>query len=178
MITSEAKHNMPNHDKFNTGFSWRNPIHLLAFGLGAGKAPVIPGTFGSLPAIPLYFLLENLTIWPYLGVVFVMFFLGVYVCHITSRDMGVHDHSGIVFDEIVGMLITYIALPAGWIWLVTGFVLFRIFDIWKPFPIRQVDKNMGGGMGIMFDDVLAGIYALLTLQAIYYGMDYFNMINV
>lgn len=169
---------MLNHNKSNTGFSWLNPIHLLAFGLGAGKAPVIPGTFGSLPAIPLYFLLENLTIWPYLGVVFVMFIVGVYVCHITSRDMGVHDHSGIVFDEIVGMLITYIALPAGWVWLVTGFVLFRIFDIWKPFPIRQVDKNMGGGMGIMFDDVLAGIYALLTLQAIYYGMGYFNVINV
>jgi len=168
---------MHNNTKPVTGFSWFNPIHLLAFGFGLGRMPFIPGTFGSLLGIPLYLILDGLTIWPYLGVTLVLFIVGVIVCDITSRDLGVHDHSGIVIDEVVGMLITYILLPSGWIWLLIGFVLFRIFDIWKPFPIRQVDKNMGGGIGIMFDDVLAGIYAALTLQAIYHGMNIFSAVN-
>lgn len=152
--------------KSRSGFSWLNPLHLLAFGFGLGKIPVMPGTFGSLLGIPAYLLLGDLLLWQYVTVVIVLFIFGIVICQTTSRDMGGHDHPGIVFDEVVGMLVSYIALPQGWGWLLAGFVLFRLFDIWKPFPIYIVDKKMKGGTGIMFDDVLAGLYALLSLQLI------------
>ena len=92
------------------------------------------------------------------------FGLGVYLCQYTSAALGVHDHSGIVWDEFVGFWITMIAVPVTWQWIVAGFVLFRVFDIVKPWPVKVVDKRMTGGFGIMFDDVLAGLYALACLQ--------------
>ena len=151
--------------------NWRNPLHLLAFGLGSGGLPKAPGTFGTLAAIPLYLLLQPLSLLPYLAVVVVMFLFGIWLCDTVSRDLGVHDHGGIVWDEWVGLLITLIAAPAGWFWLLLGFTLFRLFDIWKPWPIGWLDKRVGGGLGIMLDDVLAGVYALLLLQlaARYWG---------
>lgn len=143
-----------------------NPIHCLAFGFGSGLAPKAPGTFGTLLAVPLYFLLSQLSLLPYILVVVIAFAIGIYLCGRTATDLGVHDHPGIVWDEFVGFWITMIAAPAGWLWVVIGFILFRLFDIWKPWPIRFFDKNVESGLGIMIDDVLAGIYALLVLQLI------------
>ena len=100
--------------------------------------------------------------------ILVAFVLGVYLCERTSRDLGVHDHGGIVWDEFVGLWITLILVPPGWGWVLLGFVLFRLFDILKPQPIGWADKRVAGGFGIMIDDVLAGIYAWGVLQACYW----------
>jgi phosphatidylglycerophosphatase A len=138
----------------------------LAFGFGSGLAPKAPGTFGTLLAVPLYILLSQLSLLPYILVVVIAFAVGIYLCGRTATDLGVHDHPGIVWDEFVGFWITMIAAPAGWLWVFIGFILFRLFDIWKPWPIRFFDKNVESGLGIMIDDVLAGIYALMVLQLI------------
>ncbi len=143
---------------------WRNPVHFLAFGFGSGLAPKAPGTFGTLVAVPLYLLMTLLPLWGYLLVLVASAVLGIYLCGRTARDMGVHDHPGIVWDEFVGFWITMLLVPTDWYWILAGFVLFRLFDIWKPWPIRVVDQRVEGGLGIMLDDVLAGIYALLVLQ--------------
>jgi len=143
---------------------WRNPVHFLAFGCGAGAIPVAPGTFGTLVAIPLYLILQPLPLLYYLLVVAVMAVFGIWLCGRTAADIGVHDHGGIVWDEIVGYLLTMIAAPSGWLSVVLGFALFRLFDITKPWPIRLADRRLGGGFGIMFDDVLAAVYAGLLLQ--------------
>ena len=147
---------------------WRNPIHFLAFGFGSGAIPFAPGTFGTLVAIPIYLLMWKLELWLYITIVILLFTVGVGICHKTSRDIGVHDHSGIVWDEIVGFLIVMIAVPRYWLWIVVGFLLFRLFDIWKPWPIKWLDKKVTGGFGVMIDDVLAGVYAWIVLQVIIY----------
>lgn len=147
----------------------RNPIHLLAFGLGSGCAPKAPGTFGTLAAIPFWWLLlQDAPLIPYLCVLISGFALGVYLCEQTSKDLGVHDHGGIVWDEWIGLWITYIALPAGIEWIIIGFALFRFFDIIKPWPIKWLDQKVHGGFGIMIDDVLAGIFALVCVQGLAY----------
>jgi len=148
---------------------WRNPVHFLAFGLGSGAAPVAPGTFGTLAAIPLYLLLAPLPLWGYLLAVVAVSLLGIWLCDRTSRDLGVHDHPGIVWDEFAGYLVTMIAAPSGWLWIAVGFVLFRLFDILKPWPIRWIDRQVHGGFGIMLDDLLAGVFAALVLQAVVWG---------
>lgn len=145
---------------------WRNPVHFLAFGLGSGAAPYAPGTFGTLAAIPIYLLLLAFPFWVYLVVMLAMLLVGIWLCDVTSKDLGVHDHSGIVWDEFVGYLITMIAAPSGWLWVVAGFFLFRFFDVVKPWPVRVADRKVGGGWGIMLDDILAGVYAWLALQII------------
>jgi phosphatidylglycerophosphatase A len=146
----------------------RKTVHFLAFGFGSGKAPVAPGTFGTLAAIPLYLLLRPFSLPVYAVVVAAMFVVGVWLCRATERDLGVHDHPGIVWDEIVGYLITMFMAPAGWEWMVLGFFLFRLFDIWKPFPIRQLERRVRGGFGNMLDDALAGFYSLAVLQGTVY----------
>lgn len=144
---------------------WSNPIHFLAFGLGSGAAPYAPGTFGTLAVIPLYLLLVSYLTWPiYAVVVTLMFFLGVWLCDRTEKDIGTHDHSGIVWDEFVGYLVTMFYAPAGWLWIIIGFFLFRLFDIWKPYPIRQLERRYRNGFGNMIDDVVAGLYAGIVLQ--------------
>ena len=145
---------------------WRRVVHFFAFGFGSGKAPVAPGTFGTLVGIPAYLLLQPLAIYIYVAVVAGMFAVGVWLCHVTERDLGVHDHPGIVWDEIVGYLITMFMAPAGWMWMALGFVLFRLFDIWKPFPIRQIERRIQGGFGNMLDDALAALCAWVVMQAI------------
>jgi phosphatidylglycerophosphatase A len=145
---------------------FRNPIHFLAFGFGSGAAPVAPGTFGTLAAVPCYLLLMQLPLTGYLIAVLLAFAFGIWVCERTSQDLGVHDHGGIVWDEFVGYWLTMIAAPPGWQWWLIGFVLFRFFDILKPFPINYFDKHMKGGLGIMVDDVLAGSFAWLCLQVL------------
>ena len=149
----------------------RKLAHFLAFGFGAGKAPVAPGTFGTLVGIAAYLLLQPLSALSYVVTVLALFALGVWLCQVTERDLKVHDHPGIVWDEIVGYLITMFMAPAGWAWIVAGFLLFRLFDIWKPFPIRQLERRIQGGFGNMLDDELAGLYSLAVLQGIVYLMD-------
>lgn len=147
----------------------RNPVHLLAFGLGSGCAPKAPGTFGTLAAIPFWWLfLQDVPLIPYLCVLIAGFAFGVYLCEQTSKDLGVHDHGGIVWDEWIGLWITFLALPAGIEWIVIGFALFRFFDILKPWPIKWLDEKVHGGFGIMIDDVLAGIFALICVQGIFW----------
>lgn len=147
-----------------------NPIHFLAFGFGSGLAPFAPGTFGTLIAIPLYLLMLNLSFSMYLLLVAIVCIIGVWICDKSSKMLGVHDHSGIVWDEFAGFFITMLAAPAGWIWIVAGFALFRLFDIWKPWPISWLDKKVEGGLGIMVDDIVAGIYALICLQLIHFAL--------
>ena len=146
----------------------RNPLHLLSLGFGSGLAPVAPGTFGTLAAVPLYLLIAQLALPYYLAIVALGFAAGVYLCSYTSAALGVHDHGGIVWDEFVGFWITMIAVPVTWQWIVAGFVLFRVFDIVKPWPVKIADTKMTGGLGIMLDDVLAGLYALGCLQIALY----------
>lgn len=143
---------------------WRNPIHFIAFGFGSGTLPKMPGTWGTVVAIPIYLLMTHLPLWGYLALTTVLILISFVICDITARDIGVHDHPGIVLDEIVGYLLTMILVPTGWFWVISGFILFRIFDIWKPFPIRWVDRKVKGGVGIVVDDLLAGVYAWLILQ--------------
>jgi len=143
---------------------WSNPVHLLAFGLGSGATPKAPGTAGTLAAVPLYLLLQPLSAISYLLVVVAMFVVGIWLCGKTSKDLGVHDHGGIVWDEWVGLLVTLWLAPPGWLWVLPGFALFRIFDILKPWPIGWLDRQVSGGLGIMLDDLLAGLYAFGLLQ--------------
>lgn len=144
----------------------RDLRHFFALGLGSGLVPKAPGTMGTVAAVPFFLLLQGLPLWGYLLVVFFAFMVGIWLCDTTANHLGVHDHPGIVWDEFVGYWLTMAAAPTGWQWVVLGFCLFRIFDILKPWPIRQIDRRVGGGFGIMFDDVLAGIYAWLVLHAV------------
>lgn len=142
----------------------RNPIHLLAAGFGSGLAPRAPGTFGTLAALPFWWVLQQLgTPW-YWGVVGAAFLVGIYLCGRTARDLRTHDHGAIVWDEFVGLWIALAWAPAQWLWVTAGFLLFRLFDIWKPWPISWCDRRVRGGFGIMLDDVLAGALALVVLQ--------------
>ncbi|GAB4288036.1 MAG: phosphatidylglycerophosphatase A [Thiohalomonadaceae bacterium] len=144
----------------------RNPAHLLSFGFGSGLASKAPGTFGTLVAVPFYWLLSDLRLAPYLALVMAAAMLGVWLCDYTAAALGEHDHPAIVWDEVVGYFITMTAAPSGWHWLLLGFVLFRLFDILKPWPIRWADRHVHGGLGIMLDDVLAGMMAWLVLQGV------------
>lgn len=141
----------------------KDPVHLLALGFGSGLAPVAPGTFGTLVGVVAVFFVHPLPLILELAVIVAAFVAGIWLCGESARRLGVHDHPGIVWDEITGMLITMAFAPDGWIWIAAGFVLFRFFDILKPWPIRKLDHGMAGGLGIMLDDVLAGVYAGLLL---------------
>ena len=143
-----------------------HPVDSLALGFGSGLVPVGPGTAGTVVAIPIYLLLQPLDLAVYLAVVAVSFIAGIGICAHTANRLGVHDHPGIVWDEIVGYLVTMTAAPTGWEWVAAGFVLFRVFDIAKPWPIRWLDKHVHGGLGIMLDDLLAGVFAAAVLQGI------------
>ncbi len=142
----------------------RRLVHLLAQGFGAGRLPVAPGTFGTLVGIPFYIVLSALAPWLYAAGVALLFGLGIWFAEVTGRDLGAHDHQSIVWDEVVGFLITMFLAPPGWLWVVAGFALFRLFDIWKPYPIRLIDRRLANGLGCMLDDALAGVYALAVLQ--------------
>jgi phosphatidylglycerophosphatase A len=140
-----------------------HPVDLLALGFGSGLVPKGPGTAGTVVAIPVYLLMESLPVNFYIALVLALFLAGIPVCAHTAQRMGVHDHPGIVWDEIVGYLVTMTFAPAGWLWIAIGFVLFRLFDILKPWPIKWLDRKVGGGFGIMVDDLLAGIAAAVVL---------------
>ena len=143
-----------------------NPAHFLSLGFGSGLSPFAPGTFGTLAAIPVFIYLSKLEPEFYIAITVVLFVMGIGLCAYTTRVLGVHDHSGIVWDEIVGYLLTMVMLPANIVTICLGFVLFRLFDIWKPWPICVLDRSIHGGLGIMLDDVAAAIYAAISLQLI------------
>lgn len=146
----------------------KRPVHFLAFGFGAGLAPQAPGTFGTLVAVPIYLLIMHLPVPVYLGVLAIMTGVGIWLCGRTTKDLGVHDHGGIVWDEMAGYLLTLTAVPPAWWNIVLAFVLFRLFDIAKPWPISWFDKRVSGGLGIMADDILAGLLVLPILHLINY----------
>jgi len=158
-----------------------HPVHWLAFGLGAGLVPWMPGTVGTAVGVLLFFGLAPLGVAGYAGAVALMALFGVWVCGASARELGVHDHPGIVWDEVVGYLVTMLpvagmAFPRPlWVWILAGFLLFRLFDIAKPGPIRWLDRHVGGGLGIMLDDAFAGVAAgacllLLAWLAARWGM--------
>jgi phosphatidylglycerophosphatase A len=145
---------------------WQNPWHFIAFGFGAGAMPFAPGTFGTLITIPFYLALRSLSDVNYLMVTLLVTIASMLICEKVSRDVGIHDHQGMCLDEVAGFLVTMYAAPHHWMWIVLGFLLFRVFDIWKPWPIGFIDRRVGGGFGMVLDDVLAGVYACAVLQSI------------
>ena len=158
-------------DEFAVKPNWRflmqHPAHFLAFGFGSGLAPKAPGTFGTLVAFPLYWYLSaHVSDAIFIFILIWSFAIGVWVCDITGKALGVADFGGIVWDEVVAMLLVLFFTPAGWQWSVLAFALFRFFDIIKPPPISHFDKNWHGGLGVMFDDILAAGYALLCMALI------------
>jgi phosphatidylglycerophosphatase A len=142
----------------------RDPAHFLALGFGAGLAPVAPGTFGSLVGLGIgACLLGGPGRGALAAATLLAVLAGIVICGSSARRLGVHDHPAIVWDEIAGQMIALLAAPATWWGGLLAFAAFRLFDIWKPWPIREVDHGMRGGLGIMLDDVLAGLLAALTL---------------
>ncbi|WP_211235817.1 phosphatidylglycerophosphatase A family protein [Psychromonas aquimarina] len=150
------------------GLKLSNPVHLAAVGFGSGLADKAPGTFGTAAAIPFYYLMSFLSLPVYVAVLVVSSLLGFWICHVTSRDLGVHDHKAIVWDEFVGYWITMVMVPFSIQWAIVGFILFRFFDILKPYPISWLDKKVHGGLGIMIDDIVAGVFAGIVLQLLIY----------
>lgn len=140
-----------------------DPVNLLAFGLGTGLSPIAPGTVGSLLGVLLAWVTLDLDLAIQLGIALLLTVSGIWICGESARRIGVHDHGGIVWDEITGMYITLLVAPpqiAAW---ALGFLLFRAFDIVKPWPIRELDHRLGGGLGIMLDDLAAALYAAILL---------------
>ncbi len=142
----------------------RDPVLFLAFGFGSGLAKKAPGTFGTLAAIPVYGLLLQTNDWLYSVLTVLATLIGIWICGVAAKKLEEHDFGGIVWDEIAGFLITMWLIPFTWPALIGGFILFRFFDILKPWPIKVVDKRVAGGLGIMLDDVLAGIFAAVVLR--------------
>ncbi len=144
-------------------FLLAHPAHFIALGFGSGLAPRAPGTFGTLASVVLFWLLAQ--VLPTLVIAFLaipLFFLGVWACEVTGRDLGVADHGAMVWDEIVAFL-PLAAVSSASIWLqAVAFLLFRLFDVWKPYPIRGLERQLKGGFGVMFDDMVAAFYAYVV----------------
>lgn len=141
-----------------------HPAYFLAYGFGSGLSPKAPGTAGSLVGLLLWWMLSPMPLLNYLITIVVIIFLGIYVSDKVSSEQGEKDPSGIVIDEIAGILITLVLIPDGWYWVIAGFVSFRIFDILKPWPINWCDTHLKGGLGIMSDDIVAGLFSLAGIQ--------------
>ncbi len=161
----------------NSAASWpdwkfllQRPAHFFALGFGTGLSKIAPGTLGTLVALPLFAILMQVPELVHYTTILVLFVLGIPLCEVAGKNLGVSDHGSIVWDEIVAMLLVLEFTPLAWQWWVVAFLLFRLFDIWKPFPIRQCDAKLKGGFGVMFDDLLAAIYAIITLKALQWLM--------
>ncbi|MCQ8117810.1 phosphatidylglycerophosphatase A family protein [Methylomonas rosea] len=142
----------------------KDPTLFLAFGFGSGLSKAMPGTMGTIVAIPLYLALLQTSDWVYAISTLVIIVAGIFICDLAAKKLDVHDFGGIVWDEIAGFLITMVGIAYSWQSLLAGFVLFRLFDIVKPWPIKWLDKHVHGGFGIMLDDVVAGIFAALIMR--------------
>lgn len=143
---------------------WHNPWHFIAFGFGSGTIPFAPGTFGTLMAIPFYLALRNLPNGLYLVALLLITLGSIWICSKVSKELGVQDHQGMCLDEFIGYFVTMYAAPHGIKWIFIGFVLFRLFDIWKPQPVRLIDEKIHGGTGMILDDIAAGIYAFIFMR--------------
>lgn len=143
-----------------------DPVLFLAFGFGSGLAKKAPGTFGTVAGIPLYLLIAQTDLLVYSLLTLLATVVGIWICDVAAKKLGEHDFGGIVWDEIAGLLITMWAVPPTWQNVGLGFVLFRFFDIVKPWPIKWADRKVQGGFGIMLDDVLAGVFAAILLWAL------------
>ncbi|HNV88563.1 MAG TPA: phosphatidylglycerophosphatase A [Methylotenera sp.] len=143
-------------------FLLSHPAHFFALGFGSGLAKKAPGTFGTLVAFPLFWLISG-SFTTQLVTIFVLFLFGIYCCSKTGKALGVTDHGSMVWDEIVAMMLVLAFVPRDWVLWPAAFLLFRLFDIWKPFPIRQLDARLKNGFGVMFDDFLAAVYAIICL---------------
>ncbi|RUO28071.1 phosphatidylglycerophosphatase A [Aliidiomarina sedimenti] len=144
----------------------KNPLHFLSLGFGSGLFPKAPGTMGTVAAIPVVWLASYLGTTGFIIATVVAFLVGIYLCGYTAKAMGEHDHPSIVWDEIAGYMVAMIAVPVSVSTLLLAFILFRIFDILKPWPIRYLDRHMHGGLGIMVDDILAGLASLAIIHAV------------
>lgn len=151
-------------------FLLRHPAHFLALGFGSGLARKGPGTCGTLIALPLFGLLMLLPEASHLPILAALFLAGIPLCGIAGRNLGVDDHGCIVWDEIVAFMLVLEFTPNAWEWWLYAFLLFRLFDIWKPFPIRTLDRQVHGGLGVMLDDLLAAIYAIAVLKGAQWWM--------
>lgn len=152
--------------KLDIKFLLSHPAHFFALGFGSGLAVKAPGTFGTLVGLPLFCLIVSYSLRMQLAIIAGLFIAGIYFCHKTSKDLGVADHGGIVWDEIVAMMLVLTITPPHWLAWLMAFALFRLFDIWKPFPIRQFDAKLKNGFGVMFDDLLAAVYAIISIKVI------------
>ena len=152
----------------NLRFLFAHPAHLIAFGFGSGLAPKAPGTFGTLLGWPLFWLIVAVApdLPNQLILLAATFLLGVWACGKTGRALGVADHGGMVWDEIVAFAFVLMFTPAGGLWMALAFALFRLFDIMKPWPIRAADRHLKNGFGVMFDDLLAAGFAIATLKGL------------
>lgn len=147
-------------------FVFSHPAHFIAFGFGIGLAPVAPGTFGTLLAFPIYALLApRLDPYEFTLLLLALFVIGIWACERSGRKLGVHDHGGMVWDETVAFLLVLFLTPNQLVWQAFAFLLFRLFDIFKPAPIRHFDRSIRNGAGVMLDDLLAAFYTLLCLAA-------------
>jgi phosphatidylglycerophosphatase A len=142
----------------------KDPILFMAFGFGSGLAKYMPGTFGTIAALPLYWALQYTSPWVYAVVTILSVVVGIFICGQAANKLATQDFGGIVWDEIAGLLISLYGLPFNWQTVLAGFVLFRLLDIIKPWPIRWFDKHVHGGFGIMLDDVVAGLFAAAILR--------------
>ncbi len=140
-----------------------DPVHFFAFGFGSGLSPFAPGTAGTLAAVVLELPMRQLPMTVRIGILVAVCIAGVWLCGESARRLGAHDHPGIVWDEFAGYFLTMLVAPAGLVWSVAGFALFRVFDILKPWPIRDLDHRIPGGLGIMVDDIVAGVFAAIGL---------------
>jgi len=150
----------------NFSFLIAHPAHFLALGFGSGLAPKAPGTFGTIVGFPLFYCIMNDAISMQLTIIATAFIIGIYCCDVAGKALGISDHGSIVWDEIVAMMLVLTITPNQWQWWLIAFALFRLFDIWKPFPIRQCDAKLKGGFGVMFDDLLAAVYAMISLKGL------------
>ena len=145
-------------------FLLAHPAHFFAQGFGSGLPPKAPGTFGTLMGLPLFWLISSYTLHTQLLIITALFLIGIYFCHKTGQDLGVADHGSIVWDEIVAMMLVLTIAGNSWtLWLI-AFLLFRLFDIWKPYPICYFDAKLKNGFGVMFDDLLAAVYTILVIK--------------
>jgi phosphatidylglycerophosphatase A len=152
----------------NFKFLISHPAHFFALGFGSGLAPKAPGTFGTLVGFPLFWLIRNYSFNTQLIIIATLFVIGIYFCEKTGKDLGVSDHGAIVWDEIVAMMLVLTIAPPHWVGWLMAFCLFRLFDIWKPQPICYFDAKLKNGFGVMFDDLLATIYAMASMWLIIY----------
>jgi phosphatidylglycerophosphatase A len=150
----------------NLKLLFQHPAYFFGLGFGSGLAKKAPGTFGTIVGLPIFWLISAYGLPIQLFIITVLFIIGIYFCNATGRVLGVVDHGSIVWDEIVAMMLVLTFTPMQWQWWLVAFLFFRLFDIWKPYPIRQCDAKLKNGFGVMFDDLLAAIYAIISLRVL------------